>query len=295
MSHITYVIPAFNTAGTLEASVDSIFRGNFSVGDDVIIVNDASTDTTLALATTLAQRYAPHITVITNATNKGCPASRNVGITAARGELIMNLDGDNILVPGSVAQLKNALIANSADIATFASYHYFNDNPARITHLWHCRTGIFTLADLFAGHINPGPGGNFLYTKASWERIGGYWEYGKGLHEAWGFTLKQLAAGAKVFVVPNTFYLHRHGHASLFATESKKKTEEYVLTRKMIEPYLTLLEPSDRAYVETNSNWQEHLGDRPIKLKGQPIGKNGTTQRTWFGLWLALRFRFLQY
>jgi glycosyltransferase involved in cell wall biosynthesis len=289
MSNITFVIPAYNAATTLEEAVASVFNHNFSTGDAVIIVNDASTDTTAAVASTLAERYAPHLTLITNAVNRGCPASRNVGIARATTPLIMNLDADNILLPNSIEKLREALSGEGADIAAFATYRYFVDDSRFITHFWHCRPGIFTLADLLAGHINPGPGGNFLYTKQSWERIGGYWEYGKGLHEAWGFTLKQLAAGAKMIVVPGSAYLHRHGHASLFATESKKKTEEYALTMKMIQPYLDRLDPADRQYVETTPAWYELLATHPLHLVGQPTGHTGQMQRTWYGYYLTMR------
>lgn len=289
MSNLTFVIPAFNAATTLAATVASIFDRNFAPGDLVIIVDDASTDTTAAVAAAVAQQYAPHITVIKNEHNRGCPASRNIGIARATTPLIMNLDADNILLPGSMATLREGLAREGADIATFATYRYFIDDPHFITHYWHCRPGIFTLADLFAGHINPGPGGNFLYTKDSWERIGGYWEYGKGLHEAWGFTLKQLAAGARMTIVPKTAYLHRHGHASLFATESKKKTEEYALTKMMIEPYLDKLDPADRLYVETTPAWYELLATRPLRLAGQPVGHTGQMQRTWYGYYLIMR------
>lgn len=295
MSAITFVVPAYNAASTLREAVDSIFAGNFFPGDAVIIVNDCSTDNTAAVCEELVQKYQPHLTVIHNEQNKGCPASRNVGIRAATTPLIMNLDADNILVPHMIEKLRHTLSDGGADIATFASYHYFIDNPRRITHYWHCVPGPFTLADLLSGHINPGPGGNFLYTKDSWERIGGYWEYGKGLHEAWGFTLKQLAAGARMVVVSDTYYLHRHGHASLFATESKRKDEEYALTKKMIAPYLDRLEPADQAYVEVTPNWQERLAEHPLHLSGTPLGKTGRMVRTWYGVYRILRGTLLSF
>jgi len=200
---ISFVIPAYNCADTLEESVESIFNGNFEDGDEVIIVNDASTDNTESVIDKLKSKH-PLIVTINNSENKGCPASRNVGIRATKNSLIFNLDSDNILVHNSIPKLKKYLIEQAAEVAAFGEYHYFIDNTAKITHKWICKPGTMSLADFLSGHINPGPGGNFLYTKKSWDKIGGYWEYGSGLHEAWGFTLKQLANGAK-FVVPQDF------------------------------------------------------------------------------------------
>jgi glycosyltransferase involved in cell wall biosynthesis len=288
MKSISFVIPAYNAAHTIAESVDSIFAGNFSLGDEVIIVNDASTDKTANFSETLKVRYAPHITILTNETNRGCPATRNVGIRVAKNELIFNLDADNILVSGMIEKVKSALLYEKADMAAFARYDYFVNNPKYITHYWHCQTGLFTLADLFAGHINPGSGGNFLYTKASWERIGGYSEYGKGLHEAWGFTLKQLAAGARMIVVPHTHYRHRHGHASLFATESRHRDEECALVWRMIEPYLDRFTDEDRTYIKHTPTWYQQLGKRPLRLKNAKLGYDGTMTRTWNGLYMRL-------
>ena len=45
-SKISFIIPAYNCADTLVESIESIFDGNFEDGDEVIIVNDASTDKT---------------------------------------------------------------------------------------------------------------------------------------------------------------------------------------------------------------------------------------------------------
>ena len=44
--NISFIIPAYNCAKFLSDAVNSIFNGNFAVGDEVIIVDDASTDNT---------------------------------------------------------------------------------------------------------------------------------------------------------------------------------------------------------------------------------------------------------
>ncbi len=286
---ITYVMPAFNAATTIEESVDSIFDNNFSTGDRVIIVNDASTDTTELAIKKLSAKYTPHITYIKNGINKGCPASRNRGITEASTPLIFNLDADNILLPDSIQKLEQTLRDTKSDVVTFSQYNYFINSPAMITHYWYLQSGICRIENLFAGHINPAPGGNFLYTKASWERIGGYWEYGKGLHEAWGFSLKQLMAGNRMYVASNTAYLHRHGHDSLFVTESKRKQEEHRLLLQMLSPYKEHFTTNDWQRIEQDSSWYYSLKNNPIAVDGI-YGADGTMVVTWYGrLWSLQR------
>ncbi|HVY72534.1 MAG TPA: glycosyltransferase [Candidatus Paceibacterota bacterium] len=281
--HISFVIPAYNCADTLAEAVESIYNGNFEDGDEVIVIDDASTDTTPKVIEGLRIAH-PDLMVLTNEQNKGCPATRNVGIHAARNGLIFNLDADNILAPGSVAKLKTVLTEKNADVAAFSEYHYFKGSDKKVTHKWIYPYDTLTLADLLASHINPGPGGNFLYTKASWEKVGGYWEYGKGLHEAWGFTLKQLAHGARMVVPPHSYYLHRYGVNSLFDRESKELERSSLTATKMLEPFLDLLDTDDAAYIrseEGSRTWFETLPVRPIRLASHTPGRTGyKTSRT---------------
>jgi glycosyltransferase involved in cell wall biosynthesis len=272
---ISYIIPAYNSEKTLLEAVDSIFNENFEDGDEVIIVNDASSDNTKTIAEKIATLRQPFVRLINNEQNKGCPASRNVGISNAKNELIFNLDSDNALAPHSVKKLKEELIKQNADVSSFQKYYYFQTTTKEITHKWICQIGVMTLADFLSGSINPGPGGNFLYRKDIWKRIGGYWEYGKGLHEAWGFSLKLLINKAKFIVVPDTFYFHRYSHQSLFVSENSKKGESESVTNKFITPALELLDDKSQVYVKNTPNWFNHLDKKPLYLKDEPLGKNG--------------------
>lgn len=273
--NITFVIPAYNAEKTLVEAVDSVFAGNFEKGDEVIIVNDCSKDSTLKIAESLAQRYTPNVTVISNAENKGCPASRNAGITRAKSDLIFNLDSDNVLAPGNVAKLKNALIGENADAAVFSEQRCFPKTTARVTHVWVSNPGIFTLADIFAGIANQASGGNYLYRKATWKKIGGYWEYGKGMHEAWGFTLKMLLGGAKYVAVPGTFYFHRYSHQSLFVRESRNSGEASRVSNLFIQPALPILEDASRTSVLSDPDWHKKLPSHPLFLKDGSRGSDG--------------------
>ena len=212
-------------------------------------------DNTQTVIASLVKKHRPNIRSLNNQSNKGCPATRNVGIRSAKNNLIFNLDSDNILAPNSIVKLKKALLKNQAQVATFAQYNYFINSTKLVTHYWKCKTLWLTLPDIFAGHINPGPGGNFLYTKDSWAKIGGYSELGRGLHEAWGFTLKQLCNGNKIFVVPKTHYFHRHGHESLFVSESKNKVGEHEILLQMIAPFRKMFTPKDWNRIEADSTW----------------------------------------
>lgn len=275
--NISFIIPAYNCAETLKESIDSIFDDNFEQGDEIIIINDYSTDKTDIIIKKLIKKY-PFIKYFSNKENKGCPATRNIGIKLASNPLIFNLDSDNVLEKGSIKKLKDYLLANNADMAAFSEYHFFQKNKKNVTHKWIFEKSTMTLADFLAGPYNPGPGGNFMFTKKSWEKVGGYWEYGKGLHEAWGFVLKQLANNAKFVVLPKSYYFHRYGQRGLFATEVKKKYENSLMATKMIISYINLVNEEDAKYInseEGSISWFDNFSKKPIRLKTGETGKTG--------------------
>jgi glycosyltransferase involved in cell wall biosynthesis len=270
---ISFIIPAYNCEKTLCEAVDSIFNGNFQNGDEIIIVNDASSDSTKTVAEDVCRKYEPFVKLINNEQNKGCPASRNIGIRNSKNEFIFNLDSDDVLEKDSVDKLKMYLIENNADLATFGEIHYFIKDIKNITHKWLCKTGVLTLSDYLSGPIVPG--GNYIYTKTSWEKISGYWEYGKGLHEFWGFTLKQLINKSKIVVMPGSYYFHRYSHRSLYARESKNIEESIKITNKFIEPIFDILDDETKIYVKENPNWFNNFDKHPLILRDHTKGKTG--------------------
>ena len=273
-SAVSFIIPAYNAEDTLKESVDSILNGNIEDGDEIIIVNDCSTDKTQSIAEQLSRKYGM-LKVVNNPKNIGCPASRNVGIREAKNDLIFNLDSDNILPPNSISDLKGSLIKNNADIVAFEETHYFKDAPDRVTHKWVSKNGFFTLSDLFSGTINPASGGNFLYKRSAWQNVHGYWEYGKGLHEAWGFSFKLLANSAVFFVVPKTYYWHRYSHESLFVRESKVDNQSVKMSNLFIQDFLEMFDDSSLNIIKNNPDWFNNLNRKPLVLRDGGVGTNG--------------------
>ena len=278
---ISFIIPAYNCANTITESVESIVQDNYKKCDEIIIVNDKSTDNTAHIIKNLKTKY-PFLIIINNDENKGCPATRNIGIKKASNPIIFNLDSDNILSPNSIIKLKQYMIENNADVASFGEMHYFVKNKKKITHKWIFNPGIFTLEDFLSGTINPGPGGNFMYTKKSWHKVGGYWEYGPGLHEAWGYSLKLLATKCKFVIMPNSFYYHRYGHDSLYIREVRKKNASSIMATKMIIPYFNLIDEKNVEYIKNNKTvWFLYLNTHPIKIKNKEYGRNGKIVRSF--------------
>ncbi len=92
---LSIIIPVYNTEAWLEKCVLSCLGGD----SEIIIVNDGSTDGSLALAHRLAAEH-PGITVLSQE-NAGLSAARNAGFRAAQGDYVWFVDSDDSLTEGS--------------------------------------------------------------------------------------------------------------------------------------------------------------------------------------------------
>lgn len=97
---VTVVIPCFNYARFLPEAVSSVLSQE-DVIVDVVIVDDASTDDSLAVAHSLAEADS-RVRVIANVSNAGAVTTFNRGLAEARGEFLVRLDADDLLTPGSL-------------------------------------------------------------------------------------------------------------------------------------------------------------------------------------------------
>jgi glycosyltransferase involved in cell wall biosynthesis len=98
MPQASFIVIAFNEAATLERTLRSITAQEELDDYEILVIDDASTDDTVAVA----ERYAesdPSLRVIRQATNRGRGAARKLGVEAARGEFIATVDSDIVLPP----------------------------------------------------------------------------------------------------------------------------------------------------------------------------------------------------
>lgn len=275
---ISFIIPTFNCADTIKESIESIINGNFKEGDEIIIINDASTDNTEKILAELKLKF-PVIIILKHNYNKGSAAAgRNTGIDYSKNEYIFCLDADNILAPNSVQELKSFMIKNEADIAAFGEMHFFQKDINKITQKWIFKDDI-SLSDAINDKKFPGSSGNYLFTKDSWLRASRYNESVGGAYDSWAFGIQQLATGSKMVTMPKTFYFHRTGYDSTFMRDGNKRNSS-LLALQILLPFLDLIESDDIDYVmshEKKYSWFDDIENHSIKLKGININKNNKT------------------
>jgi len=119
---VTVIIPSYNRAHLLPQTVPSYFQEGV---DEVILVDDCSTDATPEVAEALRARY-PGLRYLRQPQNRKQAAAKNRGIDACRTEWIYFGDDDSVLVPGSIRRLCETAQRCGAD-AVGAKALYMND------------------------------------------------------------------------------------------------------------------------------------------------------------------------
>jgi teichuronic acid biosynthesis glycosyltransferase TuaG len=93
---LSVIIPCFNAKLTLYRAVQSALKQDINL--EIIIIDDCSIDGSLDLARQLEKKF-DCITVIASIGNRGPGASRNAGLSIAKGEYIAFLDADDWWLP----------------------------------------------------------------------------------------------------------------------------------------------------------------------------------------------------
>ena len=256
---VSFVIPAYNYAQYIGQAISSIMDGNFEDGDELVICNDGSTDNTADELVRLQQKW-PYIKVVTHEQNKGGGAARNTAIRHCTNPLLFCLDADNFLSSHSIPNLKQFLLESEADVAAFRGFYYFGSGPKRVR--W--PMDVVTLDHYLQGASIPGYNGNYMFTKDSWERVGGYPE--DTWLDTWGFGFRQAANGSKIVVMPDGYYFHRRGHRSYYMRGLEGGSASRAAL-PVLREFFHLLDERDVEYVLNSDDWRERLKERPLRLR----------------------------
>jgi hypothetical protein len=107
---VSTIIPVFNRAALLTEAVDSVLAQTYPL-NEIVIVDDGSTDDTGAVAQAFVSRH-PGVVKYARLSRGREWRARNHGLTLATGEFIQFLDSDDLIVPEKLATQVRALRAH---------------------------------------------------------------------------------------------------------------------------------------------------------------------------------------
>ncbi|HYK05803.1 MAG TPA: glycosyltransferase family 2 protein [Thermoanaerobaculia bacterium] len=125
---VSVVMPVHNGARFLEESLASIVGDAF---DELVIVDDGSTDATPALLGAWAARE-PRIVIVTLERNRGLAHALNRGLETARGEYVARHDADEVYVRGRIAA-QVEMLDRERDVVLVSTWFDIIDEQGRRT------------------------------------------------------------------------------------------------------------------------------------------------------------------
>ncbi|MCK4961271.1 MAG: glycosyltransferase family 2 protein, partial [Anaerolineales bacterium] len=128
---LSIVMPVYNEHATIEEILSRVEA--VGLADEIVIVDDGSTDGTRELLHELASKY-PITNLIMHQHNQGKGAAVRTGIQAARGELILIQDADLEYDPRDYPTLLKPIEEGVADVVYGSR---FLGAPRRSTMFWH--------------------------------------------------------------------------------------------------------------------------------------------------------------
>lgn len=124
MTNVSVVIPTFNRGHLVGRAIRSVLA-QLEPGDEIIVVDDESTDKTAEII----QRMAAPVRYVRNV-HRGvaCGSARNRGIAEARHPLVAFLDSDDEWLPGKLALQRAFLEARPDVVFCFGNFECRNDD-----------------------------------------------------------------------------------------------------------------------------------------------------------------------
>lgn len=147
MGSLSVVIPCYNYGRYLQACVESVLTQEVDM--DVCIIDDASTDDTESVGSSLAARDR-RVTFQRHDENRGHIATYNEGLERARGTYSLLLSADDLLAPGAMRRACDVLDAHPDVVLLYGCVLEFRDFPPRVVGSDAASTNLQTGQDFIA-------------------------------------------------------------------------------------------------------------------------------------------------
>jgi glycosyltransferase involved in cell wall biosynthesis len=192
---VSILITCFNKEPYIQETIDSALAQTYE-NIEIIIVNDGSTDNS---ARVIDQNTDPRIKKI-HSGNQGVARARNTAASLSGGEIILPLDGDDILMPEYTAKAVEIMEQNPLAGIVYCQAEKFGNEMGR----WQLEPYSFErilLTNMI--HVSA------FIRKKDFEKTPGWNPNMKFSLEDWDLYLSLIEQGVQVFMIPEVLFRYR--------------------------------------------------------------------------------------
>lgn len=226
---VSIIMPNYNCEPYIAQSIRSALQqGGVTV--EVVFVDDASSDGSVAAARAMAEEFPGRVQVHNLEKNSGSAVARNMALRHATGRWLAVLDSDDLMYPHRLAKLIEAADAQGAAIIADDLLTFYDDGkraPHGLLGGKHALGGHHvSLADFVRGNPMYGPYGSLGYVKPmvradAWRASGVWYDPALRLAQDYDFLLRLLEHGLDFYLLPEPWYFYRK-HSSSNSAKLKR-------------------------------------------------------------------------
>src|SRR4030095_4184186 len=246
---VSILIPAHNAERWIADTIKSAVAQTWP-RKEIIIVDDGSTDDTLAVA----RRFESDEVQVVTQSNQGAAAARNKAFSLSRGDYIQWLDADDLLPPYKIAHQMEAMEAmetRDRRVLFSCPWAYFRHRPAKAkfiaTPLWCDLSPTEWLIRKWEGNWHM-PNAPWLLSRELTEAAGP-WNARLTLDDDGEYFFRVVNASSGVRFVPQSrayYLITPSGRRVSYIGRSDKKIKSLFLSMNLQIGYLRAREDSDR-------------------------------------------------
>ena len=229
---VSIVVPIYNAAKFLDATVDSLLKQVYP-NVEIVAIDDGSTDESARILAA----YADRVNILTQV-NSGQAAAINRGWDACSGDYLGYLSADDVLKPECVAEMVRALDENDARIASYPAFDLMDHNGKCISKF---RGGVFS-RDRAITELDCPVGPGLLFRRSALQKIGG-WDLQFQQIPDIEFLIRLSMLGSVHYVPKSLSSFRVHPQSQSFAPATLEKSQEPIVLYNKLSA-AGLLEPA---------------------------------------------------
>jgi len=276
---ISVVLPLYNGEQFLNQAIDSLINQTFK-DFELIIVDDASTDSSLKIARSLKDK---RIKILLNKANQGLSKTLNQGIKAAKASVIARMDQDDISSPHRLKiQLQELITGKYCLLGTcYQDIDHKGQTIKKIRRL--CSSSDLKkslLTNTYFCH------GSLMFKKNIWQKVNGYdsrFDYA----EDYDFISRiALISGCKLGNIPKILYSHRVNPLGMsLSHQHKQQTARDKISKRNFNAWENFYSPR---YTKPKHNFEKKFQKEVARELTKAFLKKGLVKQSLSELLFSL-------